>query len=63
MGKEGLTRIGAGFYVDDDRNVYFQIREFLEAHSLPDTPEVREEVWAEVRRDFGALGVRELPDS
>lgn len=63
MGKEDLTRIGDGFYVDSDRKIYFQVREFLAAHHLPDTPEVRAEVWAEVCRDFGALGVTELPDS
>ena len=63
MGKEGLTRIGDGFYVDGDRKIYFQVSEFLAAHRMPDTPEVRAEVWAQVCRDFGAVGVTELPDS
>ena len=63
MDKEGLTRIGAGFYVDRDRRIYFRVREFLAAHHLPDTPEVRAEVWAQVRRDFGAIGVTELTDA
>jgi len=63
MDKEDLTRIGDGFYVDRDRKIYFQVSEFLAAHRLPDTPQVRAEVWAEVRRDFGAIGVTELADS
>ncbi len=60
MDREELKHIGAGFYVDEDWNIYFHVREFLAAHNLPDTPEVREEVWAEVRRDFGVVGIREL---
>ncbi|HEY2116066.1 MAG TPA: hypothetical protein VGJ51_13300 [Candidatus Angelobacter sp.] len=62
MDKEGLTRIGAGFYADGDRKIYFRVREFLAAHRMPDTPEARAEVWAEVRRDFGVIGVTELED-
>ena len=60
MNKAELTRIGAGFYVDKDWNIYFQVREFLAEHQLPDTPEFRKEVWAEVRRDFGVVGIRKL---
>ncbi len=63
MGKKGLTRIGDGFYVDGEGKIYFQASEFLAAHHMPDTPEVREKVWAEVRHDFGAIGVTELTDS
>ena len=63
MDREGLRSVGAGFYVDKNWNIYFHVREFLAAQGLPDTPEVRDEVWAEVRRDFGVVGVRELPDS
>ena len=63
MGKEDLKRIGDGFYVDGGGKIYFQVREFLAAHHMPDTPEVRAQVWAEVRRDFGVIGVTELPDS
>ena len=43
MDKERLTRIGAGFYVDKDWNIYFHVREFMAAQDLPDTPEVRKE--------------------
>jgi hypothetical protein len=63
MSKEGLTRIGDGFYIDSSRKIYFQAGEFLAAHRVPDTPEARAEVWAQVCRDFGAIGVTELPDS
>jgi hypothetical protein len=63
MGKESLTRIGDGFYADGEGKIYFQVSEFLAAHQMPDTQEVREKVWAEVRHDFGAIGVTELTDS
>jgi hypothetical protein len=63
MDKQGLTRIGAGFYIDSERRIYFHVREFMAAHNLPDALEVRQAVWAEVRRSFGNVAVIELTDS
>jgi hypothetical protein len=63
MREKGLTPIGPGFYIDDKRRIYFHVSEFLTHFGLPDTPEIRELVWAEVRRDFGEIGVTELSDA
>jgi hypothetical protein len=60
MGKKDLTRIGPGFYVDPARSLYVNVREFLAAQKLPDTPEVRRAVWEQIRRDFGEIGITEL---
>jgi hypothetical protein len=62
MGDKPLTRIGAGFYVDVNRSLYVNVREFLTAHELPDTPEVRQAVWDQIRRDFGIIGITALQD-
>jgi hypothetical protein len=62
MGDKQLTRIGAGFYVDANRSLYVNVREFLTAHDLPDTPEVRQAVWDQIGRDFGIIGITALPD-
>lgn len=62
MGDKELTKIGAGFYVGDNRALYFKMREFLTAHNLSDTPEVRKAIWEQIRHDFGVIGITELPD-
>jgi hypothetical protein len=62
MNDKELRKIGEGFYVDDKRALYFKVREFLSAHKLADTPEVREAVWKQVRQDFGSIEVTELQD-
>jgi hypothetical protein len=36
--------------------------EFLSAHGMPDSPEVRAVVWEEVREVFGDIPVNELSD-
>ena len=62
MDNEKLRRIGEGFYVDDNRSLYFNVREFLAAHHLSDTPEVRKAIWKQIRDDFGVIEITELPD-
>jgi hypothetical protein len=62
MDDKELTRIGDGFYVDGNRVLYFNVREFLTAHHLSDTPEVRKAIWEQIRHDFGVIGITELPD-
>jgi hypothetical protein len=62
MDKSALKRVGPGFYADPNRKIYFDVGEFIAAHKLPDTPEVRQKVWDEIRKDFGVIGVAELPD-
>ncbi|HZE79307.1 MAG TPA: hypothetical protein VE604_00315 [Candidatus Polarisedimenticolia bacterium] len=62
MDDKELTRIGDGFYVDDNRALYFKVSEFLTAHHLSDTPEVRRAIWEQIRHDFGVIGITELPE-
>jgi hypothetical protein len=63
MDRRWLKPIGSGFYVDINRQIYFDVREFIAAHDLPDTPEIRQQLWDEVRQDFGAIGVTDLTES
>jgi hypothetical protein len=60
MGEKELTKLGPGFYVDQNRSLYFNVREFLDFHNLADSPEVRQAVWNQVSRDFGMIGITEL---
>jgi hypothetical protein len=62
MDDKKLRRLGYGFYVDDNRRLYFNVRECLAAHNLSDTPEVRKAIWEQIRQDFGAIEITELPD-
>jgi hypothetical protein len=62
MNREDLRKIGVGFYVDDRRYLYFNVREFLTANGLPDTAEMREAVWDQVAHDFGVIGITQLTD-
>ena len=62
MDDKKLRRIGEGLYVDDNRALYFKVREFLAAHQLTDTPEVRKAIWEQIRDDFGMIEITELPD-
>jgi hypothetical protein len=57
MGDRELTKIGEGFYVDRNRSLYFKVREFLTAHDLSDTPEVRRAIWEQIRHwDYRTAG-------
>jgi len=62
MDDKKLRRIGEGLYVDDNRALYFKVREFMAAHHLSDTPEVRKAIWEQIRHDFGVIEITELPD-
>ena len=62
MNENDLTKIGPGFYVDGKRGMYFKVREFLDFHNLPDSPEVRQAVWDQVKEDFGEVGITELSE-
>ena len=62
MNDKELRKIGEGFYVDDNRALYFKMRELLAAHNLSDTPEARKAIWEQVRQDFGVIEITELPD-
>jgi hypothetical protein len=52
----------AGIYADDRGRIYVHIREFLVQHGIPDKPEVREVVWAEMLDIFSGLTVFELSE-
>lgn len=60
MPHKNLRKLGPGFYMDEQRSLYFDIREFLSANRLPDEPEVRRAIWDEVRRDFGLIDIHEI---
>jgi hypothetical protein len=62
MDDKELVRIGPGFYFDQTRALYVNIGEFLRSQNLPDTAEVRRAIWEQIRRDFGAIGITELPE-
>ena len=50
----------AGIYADDQGHIYVHMQEFLVQHGMPDKPEVREVVWAEMLDIFSGLIVFEL---
>jgi hypothetical protein len=60
MKKEDLQKIGSGFYVDSNRSLYLDVKELMEAHNLPDRPEVRLAIWEQVKQEFGLSEVTEL---
>ncbi|HEY1940265.1 MAG TPA: hypothetical protein VGJ33_20225 [Candidatus Angelobacter sp.] len=62
MSEEKLRKLGHGFYVDENRALYFKVREFMAAHHLSDTPDVRRAIWEQIRRDFGVIEITELPE-
>jgi hypothetical protein len=51
-----------GFYADRSGRLYLAMAEFLFAHGMPDSPEVRAVVWEEIRDVFGDIAVNELSD-
>jgi hypothetical protein len=62
MKKDDLKTIGRGFYVDDDKRLYLDMKEFLAVHDLPDRPEVREAILQQVKDEFGVTEVGDLGD-
>ena len=51
-----------GFYADDQGHLYLNMREFLTAHGMPDTPDFRTVVWDEIREIFADVEVIEIVD-
>jgi len=57
-----LAPIIPGLYADRGGRLYLAMAEFLSAHVIPDSPEVRAVVWEEIRGVFGEIAVMELPN-
>ena len=57
-----LVPLIPGIYADSSGRLYIAMAEFLLAHGMPDSPEVRTVVWEEIRDVFGEIAVRELSD-
>jgi hypothetical protein len=54
-----LTQISYCFYIDDDHNTYFCVMDFLRAHQLVDTPELRRVVAEDLKRMFPGVLILE----
>jgi hypothetical protein len=54
-----LTQISYCFYVDDNHNVYFCVSDFVRAHELPDTPELRRVIAEDMKRMFPGVFILE----
>jgi hypothetical protein len=52
----------AGIYADDQGRIYVHTRELLVHHGIPDKPEVREVVWAEILDMFSGLTIFEMSE-
>jgi hypothetical protein len=59
---DDLTPLIPGFYVDRERRVRLNMREFMTLHGIPDSPEGRTVVWDEVKEIFGDAEVLEISD-
>ena len=57
-----LRSLIAGIYADTEGRIYVHTREFLVQHGIPDKPEAREIVWAEMLDIFSGLTVFELSE-
>ena len=57
-----LVPLIPGFYADLGGRLYLAMAEFLLAHGIPDSPEVRTVVWEEIQDAFGDIPVSELSD-
>lgn len=57
-----LTPLIPGIYDDGEGHIYVDMREFLAFNGLPDNPEVRKVVWAEMRDVFGDVPMNEISD-
>ncbi|MGE5321534.1 MAG: hypothetical protein ACM3SW_01645 [Actinomycetota bacterium] len=62
MSHKDLRQLGPGLYVDERRLLYLDMREFLAANGLEDTPEARQAVWEELRRSFSPAAIAEITD-
>ena len=50
-----------GFYVDSNARIHVNMREFMAAHGLRDSPEFRAIVWKEIGEIFGDVEIFEMP--
>lgn len=57
-----LTPLIPGIHHDGEGHIFFNMREFLVVHGLPDNPEVRKVVWSEMRNVFGEVPIIEISD-
>jgi hypothetical protein len=55
-----LTPLIPGIYGDEQGRICVDMQEFLTAHGLPDSPEVRKVVWTEIRDVFAGFSIFEL---
>jgi hypothetical protein len=62
LSDERITRIGTGFYVTEQGALLVNVREILAEFNLPDTPEIRQAIWDQIRRDFGIIPITEIGD-
>lgn len=60
--KEHLTKIATGFYVNEKGALFVKVLEILQEFSLPDTAEVRQAIWEEIKRNFGTIPIHEIGD-
>ncbi len=49
-----------GFYADAEGRLHLNMREFLSAHGMPDTPEIRAIAWEEIREIFAGIEIVEI---
>lgn len=57
-----LTPLIPGFYADTQGRLYLNMREFLSAYDLKDSPEVRIVTWEEIREIFEGIEITEITD-
>jgi hypothetical protein len=60
-GMEELTPLIPGIYADGKGRALLNMREFLAAHGLRDTLEMRAVIWEEIQEIFGDIEVIEMP--
>jgi hypothetical protein len=60
--KNDLTPVVPGFYTNGKGSMYLNMREFLTANGMADTPAIRTVIWEEVHDIFGEVEVTEISD-
>lgn len=60
MPHKDLRQLGQGLYADERGSLYLNMREFLAANGLEDTPEARQAVWEELRSSFSPDAIGEI---
>jgi len=57
-----LTTLIPGFYADAQGRLLLNMREFLDAHGMPDVPEMRVVAWEEIQEIFAGIRIIEIAD-